>query len=162
MQLTFKKLGLSQEDILNMEKFGLPLDKKTKNILQKIYQDTNLAQKDDIDAFEKLIGFSLPKDYIEFLMKYNGGYPSRNLITDDVVIDYFLALNSEYDQYSITTKFHDFMKFGVPIATTPNGDYVILSKNGSVLLFEHELSYHKDDKLVVLADSFSSLLNALY
>lgn len=162
MQLMFKKLGLSQEDISNMEKFGLPLNKKTKNILQKIYQDTSLVQKDDIDNFEKIIGFSLPKDYVEFLMKYNGGYPSSNLITDDIVIDYFLALNSEYNQYSIITKFHDFMKFGIPIATTPNGDYVILSKDGRVLLFDHELSYHEDEQLVVLADSFSSLLNALY
>lgn len=35
--LTFRKLGLSPEDLVNMQKFGLPLDKRTKKAMIKTY-----------------------------------------------------------------------------------------------------------------------------
>ncbi|KQL34443.1 SMI1/KNR4 family protein [Psychrobacillus sp. FJAT-21963] len=30
--------------------------------------------------FEQLIKYKLPKEYVEFLIKYNGGYPENNII----------------------------------------------------------------------------------
>lgn len=35
---------------------------------------------DDIVEFEKLNNVTLPKDYKDFLVKYNGGKPSPNIV----------------------------------------------------------------------------------
>lgn len=162
MNLTFKKLGLSPEDISNMEKFGLPLNKRTKKTLQKIYQETNLAQIDEIRNFEKTIGFSLPEEYINFLLTQNGGVPSKNLVSDDIVISYFLSLDSKHSAYSIINQYDNFIQFGIPIAETPNGDYLLLSKEGNILLYEHDIFSCNRNELMVISNSFSELLNALH
>lgn len=162
MNLTFKKLGLSPEDISNMEKFGLPLNKRTKKTLQKIYQETNIAQIDEIRDFEKVIGFSLPEEYIKFLLTKNGGIPSKNLVSKNIIISYFLSLDSTHNDYSIINQYNKFIQFGIPIAETPNGDYLLLSKEGNILLYEHEIFSRNRNELMVIANSFSELLNALH
>lgn len=161
MNLSFKKLGLSPEDVSNMEKFGLPLNKRTKHLLQKIYQETNLAQPDEIKSFEKQIGFTLPKSYTNFLLTHNGGRPSKNVVNDDIVIDYFLSLDSKHHDYSIIEQYSHFIQFSIPIATTPNGDFILLSKDGKILFFDHEMPYCNGYELMILADGFDGLLERL-
>lgn len=88
MSLIFKKLGLSPEDLEDMQKNSLRLDKRDKRALIKTYETDYVITQDDIVALEAEIGFSLPQDYIDFLMRYNGGDPSKSVFNENVVVHF--------------------------------------------------------------------------
>ena len=59
-KITFKKYGLSPEEVENMKKFNLKLDKRTMKQLISAYQTENI-NIEELESLEKLIGFSLPR-----------------------------------------------------------------------------------------------------
>lgn len=91
-KITFKKYGLSPEEVENMKKFNLKLDKRTMKQLISAYQTENI-NIEELESLEKLIGFSLPTDYKDFLLQNNGGVPSKNRIkSTSKAINHFFAL----------------------------------------------------------------------
>lgn len=163
MEVKLEKLGLSPEDLLEKKRMGFRFNKKDAKTLIRIYENGNGLNLSDIISLERDIGYAMPKDYIEFLIKYNGGSPLECKIKDkDIIIDYFLAFKSEYKIYSLVDLYYEyFSQYGLPIATTPGDDYLILSRDGKIYYFDHENPYYDGEKLELIFNSFTELLENL-
>lgn len=160
-KITFKKYGLSPEEVENMKKFNLKLDKRTMKQLISAYQTENI-NIEELESLEKLIGFSLPTDYKDFLLQNNGCVPSKNRIkSTSKAINHFFALKSAYKYNSIIDLYENFAEIGVPIAQSPSGDTFLMNKNGEIYYFDHNLG-EIDEKIGCIAKSFSDFLAMLY
>lgn len=129
----------------------------------KTYESHYVVSEQDIALFEQLVGYPLPADYAEFLLKFNGGIPSNGILNENMVIDYFFALKADYDEYQLSHQFQSWAEYmapinAIPIATAPNGDYFILVEDRGIFYFEHDQA---PDHLVPVAKSFSELLTML-
>ncbi len=160
-KITFKKYGLSPEEIETMKKFNLKLDKRTTKQLVSAYQ-TEAVNAEEITKLETLIGFSLPADYVRFLLENNGVVPSKSRIKGTTkVIDHFLATKSAYKYNSIADLYENYAKIGIPIADSPSGDVFLMNNNGEIYYFDHNLG-EIDAKIGCIATNFSHLLELLY
>lgn len=159
--LTFKKYGLSPEEIENMKKFNLKLDKRTTKQLISAYQ-TEAVDAEEIAKLETLIDFSLPADYAQFLLEHNGVVPSKTRIKGTTkVIDHFLAIKSAYKYNSITDLYETYAKIGIPIGNSPSGDVFLMDKDAKIYYFDHNFG-EIDTKIGCIATSFSDFLEMLY
>lgn len=161
MNIKFKKFGLSPEDIQQMRDYGILPDKKTLKSLSKAYNSSNPNIKDIIEFQDKL-GFKIDTDYVDFLLRNNGGVPSKVRIKGNkIVIDHFLSFKSDYKLNSLIDIYPDFQEYGLPIAETPSGDSIILSSDGKVCFFNHNID-SIDEEVGVVANNFLELLDKLY
>lgn len=160
MRIEFRKLGVSPEDLAHMQKFGLVLDKRTMRKLIKTYESHYTVTLEDIKLLENDLGYKIAKDYASFLMEFNGGFPDKNMVNENIIIDYFFALKTDCEDYSLKFYQENYGEFGLPIATTPSGDYLLLSQNGEILFLDHETDYDHSP-LEWIAKSFSELLAML-
>lgn len=91
MNIKFKKFGLSQTDVQQMREYGILPDKKTLQNLIKAYYSNN-PEPDDIAQLQDNLGCRIDEDYIQFLLKHNGGIPSKVRIKGNkIVIDHFFV-----------------------------------------------------------------------
>ena len=161
MNIKFKKFGLSQTDVQQMREYGILPDKKTLQNLIKAYYSNN-PEPDEIAQLQDNLGWRIDEDYIQFLLKYNGGIPSKVRIKDNkIVIDHFLSFKSDYKLNSIIDIYPDFQQYGLPIANTPSGDNIILSLDGKIRFFNHNID-SIDEEVGIVADNFLELLRKLY
>ena len=161
MNIKFKKFGLSTEDIQQMRDYGILPDKKTLKSLSKAYNSSNPNIKDIIEFQDKL-GFKVDTDYVDFLLRNNGGVPSKVRIKGNkIVIDHFLSFKSDYKLNSLIDIYPDFQQYGLPIAETPSGDSIILSSDGKVRFFNHNID-SIDEEVGVVANNFLELLEKVY
>ena len=77
------------------------------------------------------------------------------LSPDDIQQMKNYKLNSIIDIYS------DFQQYGLPIANTPSGDSIILSSDGKIHFFNHNID-SIDEESGVIAENFLELLEKLY
>lgn len=161
MNIKFKKFGLSQTDVQQMREYGILTDKKTLRNLIKAYHSKN-PKPDDIAELQDNLGCRIDEDYIQFLLRYNGGIPSKVRIKGSkIVIYHFLSFKSDYKLNSIIDIYPDFQQYGLPIAKTPSGDSIILSLDGKIRFFNHNID-SIDEEVGVVADNFLELLRKLY
>jgi hypothetical protein len=136
----------------------------------------------DLAEFESKIGYSLPVEYREFLMLYNGGKP---------VPDFFRVPDWEYEETYVTELkglangksvdlselfdlLHDRLPKGfIAIGSDPGGNQILLSLSkdtkGQVYFFDHENEPEDaaDDvkgypNIYLVAKSFNEFLKNLY
>ena len=133
-----------------------------------------LNQRNLID-FEELIRYKLPKEYIEFLMKYNGGYPENNIIelrNDEIqsiaITDFFgIGVEKINDLKGEFEVYKDRIPKGyIPIGRTEGGNIVCLSgQNGSLFFWDHEMEFLNEDignkNLLPIANNFVDFLNMI-
>ena len=161
VNIKFKKFGLSPDDIQQMKNYGILPDKRTLQSLSKAYNSINPSIEDIIEFQDKL-GFKVDTDYVDFLLRNNGGIPSKVRIKGNkIVIDHFLSFKSDYKLNSIIDIYSDFQQYGLPIAKTPSGDSIILSSDGKVRFFNHNID-SIDEEVGVIANNFLELLEKLY
>ena len=161
MNIKFKKFGLSQTDVQQMREYGILPDKKTLQNLIKAYYSNN-PEPDEIAQLQDNLGCRIDEDYIQFLLRYNGGIPSKVKIKGSkIVIDHFLSFKSDYKFNSIIDIYPDFQQYGLPIAKTPSGDSIILSLDGKIRFFNHNID-SIDEEVGIVADNFLELLRKLY
>lgn len=161
MNIKFKKFGLSSEDIQQMRNYGILPDKRTLKSLSKAYNSSNPNIEDIIELQDKL-DFKIDTDYVDFLLKNNGGIPSKVRIKGNkIVIDHFLSFRSDYKLNSLIDIYPDFQQYGLPIANTPSGDSIILSLDGKTRFFNHNID-SIDEEVGVVANNFLELLEKLY
>ncbi len=136
----------------------------------------------DIQEIEAYMGFELPNQYKQHLLKYNGGRcsPSEFYFDEDgetasSFIDWFLAIyDGEYDNlkkyiqdYKIDEKRMPSKVF--PVAHDPGGNLVCMdSEDGKIYFWDHEneVDYSVNDdsersNLYLIANSFNEFLNGL-
>ena len=120
--------------------------------------------REQLQAWEKEIGYKLPAAYAEFLLENNGGKPQR---------DFFQVPGWKHQQ-SLITEFESMVPDGggfglkqiydikadifpagfIPIGSDPGGNLILMSLSGdtlgSIYFWDHEEA--PDDRLERLAD----------
>ncbi len=136
------------------------------------HNDPYEVTESDISVLESQIGFSLPKDYRDFLLRYNGGRPIAGTFNDNIEIDYFYNLVTDNQELLLSEIFRDVPNYGygLPIAHTLAGDLLILSAEGEVFFLDAYIFCNDDgefldeteDEPEYIAESFTELLESLY
>lgn len=143
----------------------------------------NKLTEDIINA----LGFcaKLPRDYMDFLIKVNGGIPSKNTLNVKIKgysnitsIDRFLGVTSRYD-YNILSHQDSYKEYGgiipdymLQIAFTISGDPVFIAlktaeNRGKIYYWDHDYAFHSDESFdpntpILIANSFDEFLSKLY
>lgn len=133
-----------------------------------------------LKSLEKTWVFKLPKDYREFLLKYNGGKPSSNCFsfsddeTDGSVIQSFFGIHG-MDNYDLLYEYQNVYKDRIPdncfpIACDSFGNLILISvkgpDRGKIYFWDHEEEAYEDvpdySNLTLIADSFDEFLDGLH
>jgi hypothetical protein len=125
----------------------------------EIIKSKNSTNLFEIKKFEKKLNIELPKDYIEWLLQYNGGRPEKDgcdviemisEVSDGFLVNWFYGLkydptyNESYELYDSYESFFDRMpKELIPIACDPGGNQICLGvvkgeHYGKVYFWDHE------------------------
>lgn len=141
---------------------------------------TNMMNKntsislENIKQFEHEYNVMLPKQYVDFLLKYNGGYPieSNFKISDDEgesLVNKFYGIG---DMKSNLAKVFEILEGEIPegfisIADDPGGNEILLGVGGKyqekVYFWIHDIEPEDEmGNMFILADSFSEFFNNLY
>lgn len=144
--------------------------------------------EENIKEFEKALNIRLPQDYIEFLIKNNGGTPEGNLVfdfydignskEDSTIISFFeqiyLANNSSFKNNHIKAGYcalvdsRQIPPHFLPIADDVYGNIIFICTDGkdrgNVFFGDHELEVKETGYIVLskIANSFTEFLNKLY
>lgn len=128
----------------------------------------------NVDDFEKAIGFSLPRDYRDFLIHKNGGVFSNALINPEkpgeLLIDCLFGLGLP-DQLSLQF-WYDELKNDIPsnsliIGSDAGGGFLLLcieEDSSPVYYYDHSYlfqSSNDDQNTYLISKSFSELLMQL-
>jgi hypothetical protein len=136
----------------------------------------NISER-EIKEFETRLGYQLPSDYREFLLRYNGGSPRVGIVNgrdDDPDVPYqhgdfvrmFLELppaNGSVENYELRAPAEipwDLPGHILPIAEDSFGNYFVmeLGKNGCIRFLDHESLDEPVSRHRIMADSFLDLL----
>lgn len=131
-------------------------------------------------ALEHKLAITLPEDYRDFILHYNGGQPKFCVFSykgvdgfeSQSVINWFHAIydGEENDFESIYLFYSENGRIPpgfVPIASDPGGNMICISisenDRGMVYFWDHELelSYSGTKNLALLSNSFSGFLDLL-
>ncbi|MEG0235066.1 MAG: SMI1/KNR4 family protein [Cetobacterium somerae] len=123
-----------------------------------------LKSKDSIKKFEDIIGMELPKDYIEFIEKYNGARPKLKLFKTitgkEHVIKTFLSFNiTDIENIFSVNEWlkKDFNSEYFAIASDPAGNYIVYNKKFEIYFWNHEIN-----KFELITKTFTDFINMLY
>ncbi|MGR8930379.1 MAG: SMI1/KNR4 family protein [Gammaproteobacteria bacterium] len=151
----------------------------------KLEKSGRLINESDLQAFETQIGKTLPEDYRDFLLKYNGGYPVPNYwcfkaIWQDIFAHFneqlevisFYSLDQEHDDY-IRNRMEGIVdripENALPIGDSSSPVFLLMldgPKRGQVLVWlpdtwgDHDQT--NPDHLGFAAASFTEFLDNLY
>lgn len=130
-----------------------------------------------VDGIEKVLRFTLPRDYVECVKRFHGGQPkdrtlSINLNGEPWGIGFGMLLTLDPLQSSeniinalvALRTHHQLPEHYLPIVVGGGGDYLCLDYSESPLLPKVVFYFHElglPDGLFEVADSFSSLLGML-
>jgi cell wall assembly regulator SMI1 len=137
-----------------------------------------------IAAFEAAMGYPLPPDYREFLLRFNGGEPTTPVFRwpdpqgrkyAGSSVRYFFSITDNYafslaDKYSIYARAGRTPKEMLPIATDAGGNLVLLAlagaQSGKVFFWNHDIeglveNPSSPDHLALVANSFGEFCDGL-
>jgi hypothetical protein len=139
------------------------------------------VDESSVAAFESTIGFRLPPDYRDFLLKFNGGEPTTPVFHlpdtkggyTDSAIRYFFSI-SDKSTFSLAHKYAIYVgripQGMLPIAADSGGNLVLLAlvgvQSGKVFFWNHDIEGLVEDPssldhLSQVANSFSELCEKL-
>ncbi|MPQ44940.1 SMI1/KNR4 family protein [Clostridium tarantellae] len=136
------------------------------------------ASLEEIKIFEQSIGFSLPDDYKQFLIKYNGGtakvrYSNFNVkdLNEDIPLDVLYGLNIEEKvldlQYVNDEFIDDIFPNSIIIGDDPGSSMIILiNDNDFKGIYYWDYSFYfpqssEEENTYKIADSFKAFINGL-
>jgi hypothetical protein len=129
------------------------------------------ASESQIQLFETQIGYSLPRDYRQFLKTDNGGRPERVSIVfeteggkDESLVSWFYTLEPDGD-YGLLENIECYSDRippnMIPIACDAFGNQFLMSlgdEKGAIYFWDHERENEdaeENDNVHLIADSFS-------
>lgn len=128
----------------------------------------------DIKQFEQEYEITLPKQYVEFLLEYNGGFSKESgfKISDDEgesLVNKFYGIG---DMKSNLGKVFEVLEGEIPedfisIANDPAGNEILLGVSGEyqgkIYFWIHDIEPEEEmDNMFILADSFAEFFDNLY
>jgi hypothetical protein len=128
--------------------------------------DTNLSE---IKEVEDTFGIKFPEEYVDFLLKFNGGAPNKVYFLEDdadIVFNFFLSLKNS--EFNVVEYYNDlvleqnlFPKEIIPIAEDVFGNVICISCRvsdyGTVYFADHESNYDLSE----ISNSFDFIINNL-
>ena len=141
--------------------------KLSKNMKWLNYKDSSI---NIIERVEHRLQITLPEDYKQFVLKYDGGYPSPNHFKVDGKVEIFNNLISldenEYDNiYEILEDLQDRLSDQlIPFAEDGFGNLLCFdySADKNIVFWDHEKNYDNFKESTFVCDSFSSLIENLF
>ncbi|PEI92758.1 SMI1/KNR4 family protein [Bacillus pseudomycoides] len=142
--------------------------------MTKMLSENPKVSLQDIKQFEQECDVTLPKQYVDFLLEYNGGFPQESSfkISDDEgesLVNKFYGIG---DIKSNLGKVFEVLEGEIPedfisIANDPAGNEILLGVNGDfqgkVYFWIHDIEPEDEmDNMFILADSFVEFFNNLY
>jgi len=132
------------------------------------HADHRNATEVDVTHFEMAIAARLPDDYRDFLLRYNGGYPSPNGFRGgEEVLNHFFGLWQKHADLNYELLAHrGFIPEGmIPIASDPFGNAILLEvtrpNRGRIWFWDHERSGEPAQAVSLLADTFTKFVESL-
>ena len=151
------------------------MNENSKLIFKAVKENVTI---EEIAALESKLKISLPKEYKDHILQYNGGYPDREcFITVDGIrsrIHYFYAIyNGEhinFETFFIMYKIDDnrMLRHIFPIAIDPGGNQICISTDekdyGHIYFWDHEAETNipSYSNMSLIAQSFNEFLDALF
>ena len=126
-----------------------------------------------ISKVEDIFGIEFPRDYVECIIKNNGGYPKPNrfnLNGNEEVFNNFLSFDEE-DSSNIINAYNDvkdrLIEKVIPFAEDPFGNLLCFdyrnNEQPTIVFWEHEKAYNnKENAFSYICNTFSELLNMLH
>ena len=129
------------------------------------YKDSSI---DIIESVEHRLQITLPEDYKQFVLKYDGGYPNHFKVDGKVeIFNNLISLDeNEYNNiYEILEDLQD--RIGdqlIPFAENGFGNLLCFdySANKNIVFWDHEKNYGDFKELPLVCFSFSSLIENLF
>ena len=131
------------------------------------YKDISI---DIIESVENRLEITIPEDYKQIVLKYDGGYPNPNHFKVDGKVEIFNNLISldenEYNNiYEILEDLQD--RIGdqlIPFAEDGFGNLLCFdySANKNIVFWDHEKNHDDFKELPLVCSSFSSLIENLF
>ena len=178
MDIEFTPLGVTQQELDQLLKFGLKYDKRQKKQMLAA-ANAPLPTAEDVRGFETKLGVVLPDDYKTFLLQKNGGIPKKAKIKIDLlgvkVVQQFYALTSPANSYTLSYLLEVYSEripnYMLPIADDPAGNLYLCRLQpgdayGNIYFWDHEeeadgKSQPYFDNITLVADSFTNFLSKL-
>jgi len=135
--------------------------------------ENDIVKESIIEKVESILGVKFPNDYIEIIIKNNGGYPKPNrfnLNGNEEVFNNLLSFDEE-DCSNIINTYNDtkdrLIEKIIPFAEDPFGNMICFdyrNNNQPVIVFwEHEIAFNDKEKAIkYICNSFSDLLSILH
>lgn len=126
-----------------------------------------------ISKVEYIFGIEFPRDYVECIIKNNGGYPKPNrfnLNGNEEVFNNFLSFDEE-DSSNIINAYNDvkdrLIEKVIPFAEDPFGNLLCFDYRNNeqpiIVFWEHEKAFNnKENAISFICNTFSELLNMLH
>ena len=131
------------------------------------YKDSSI---DIIESVEHRLQITLPEDYKQFVLKYDGGYPNPNHFKVGGKLEIFNNLisldeNEDNNIYEILEDLQD--RIGaqlIPFAEDGFGNLLCFdySADKSIVFWNHEKNYDDFKEATFVCSSFSSLIESLF
>ena len=123
---------------------------------------------DIIESVEHRLQITLPEDYKQFVLKYDGGYPNHFKVDGKVeIFNNLISLdeNGYNNIYEILEDLQD--RIGdqlIPFAENGFGNLLCFdySANKNIVFWDHEKNYGDFKELPLVCFSFSSLIENLF
>ncbi|RAS80690.1 SMI1/KNR4 family protein [Priestia endophytica] len=126
-----------------------------------------------LESFEQSQSIILPKEYREFLLKYNGGYPDPSIykISDEQgesIVNILYGIGSMYDNLEKNCViFDEILEIGfIPIGDDPSGNQICIGINkkydGQIFHWAHDEEHCGMKNMYFLASNFNDFLDSLY
>jgi len=133
-----------------------------KDIIEPIYEDFEQVSKDQITELEKEIGFTLPKDYADFLSKYacsafHTKYAQTKKNDKTYIIEVFNGIKTDGYKIAFFWDDEEYQKHSLlPIGANGFGHPFLLNlKNHKIYFIERSPFYAEAEEI---AGSFSDFL----
>jgi hypothetical protein len=126
-----------------------------------------------ISKVEAIFGIKFPKDYVECIIKNDGGYPKPNrfnLNGNEEVFNNLLSFDEE-DSSNMIDTYNDvkdrLIEKVIPFAEDPFGNLLCFdyrnNEQPTIVFWEHEKAFNaKESATSYLCDSFTDLISMLH
>jgi hypothetical protein len=130
----------------------------------KMDSDSQLITVEELNTFETLIGKTLPQDYRQHMLTYNGGFVEEDVehinYSDSGGISDFYPIKYGFDTMEeVFEDLNEVLPSGyLSIGKTSNGGYIIISLNNDST-YGNIKEFFSDGDTRDLSSSFTQLLN---